>query len=190
MKFKIISLLMLTMILSVTLFAKGPGDKVQDFTIKNYDGNTYTLSNVKDAKAVVVMFWSTQCPFVQAYNDRINELVSDYQQKGFVFWAINSNNTETASDVEQHVKKNNYIFPELKDDNNLVADIFEATRTPEVFVIGKDNVILYHGRIDDNKNKSEVTTHDLMNALNDIYSGKDVTVNSTKQFGCTIKKNS
>ena len=175
-------------ILSNNLFAKGPGDKISNFTIKNYDGNTYSLSGVKDAKGVIIVFWSAQCPFVQGYNDRINDYVSDFQKKGFIFWAINSNTTESASDVEEHAKMHNYVFPVLKDENSVVADMFEATRTPEVFVLNSDNVIVYHGRIDDNKNKSEVTTYDLQNAVNDIYNGKEVAVNATKQFGCSIKR--
>jgi peroxiredoxin len=186
-KIKLLTLILLFIAPSVN-FAKEPGDKVSDFTIKNYDGKTYTLSQNKDAKATIVVFWSAQCPFVQAYNERMPEIVNTYQQKGFVFWAINSNKTESAQDVESHAKSHNYPFPVLKDKNNVVADLFEATRTPEVFVIDKDNVILYHGRIDDNKDASEVTTRDLMNALNEINDGKSVTVKSTKQFGCTIKR--
>jgi peroxiredoxin len=189
MKKTLLILTVILIILSNNIFAKGPGDKVPDFTIKNYDGKTYSLNGVKDAKGVIIVFWSTECPNVQGYNDRINDYVSDFQKKGFVFWAINSNNTESASDVEAHALQNNYVFPVLKDENSLVADLFEATKTPEVFVLNSDNVIVYHGRIDDNKNKSEVTSYDLQNAVNDIYNGKEVTVKSTRHFGCSIKKN-
>ena len=189
MKKYLFFLLTISMLLSAKLFSKDPGDVIDDFTIKNYDGNIYTLSEVKDAKAVVIMFWSTQCPNVQAYNDRINELVSTYQQKGFVFWAINSNNTESSAEVAAHSSKNNYVFPVLKDENSKVADLFGATRTPEVFVLNSNREILYHGRIDDNRDIKLVTTHDLQNALDDIYNGRDVAVKTTKQFGCTIKRN-
>ena len=170
------------------LFAKDPGDKVDNFSIKNFDGKTYSINDVKDSKGLIIIFWSTKCPFVQAYNDRINDLVSSYQQKGFIFWAINSNKTESASEVDSHAKTNNYVFPVLKDENNTVADMFGATRTPEVFIINKDNVIVYHGRIDDNKDKADVTSNDLANALDEILGGKDVSIKSTKQFGCTIKR--
>ena len=40
------------------------GDKVSDFSITNFDGNTYTLSG-NGAKATVVVFVSAECPFVQ-----------------------------------------------------------------------------------------------------------------------------
>jgi len=192
MKIKNIIFLLLSVILlstSVYLTAKEPGDEIKDFTITNYDGIVYTLSEVRDAKAVVIMFWSTECPYVQPFNDRINEFVKMYQDKGIVFWGINSNTTEPVERVKSHANENKYIFPILKDENNIVADLFEATRTPEVFVLDNSRKILYHGRIEDNSHRDKVTSYDLRNALDEILSGKEVTVKSTKSFGCTIKRN-
>jgi thiol-disulfide isomerase/thioredoxin len=192
MKIKnIIAIILITLIfvVSVNSYAKDPGETVDDFTINNYDGIVYTLSEVKDVKAVVIMFWATECPYVQPFNDRINEFVKEYQDKGFLFWALNSNYTESVERVIEHAKTNNYIFPMLKDNNNVVADLFEATRTPEVFVLDNNRTILYHGRIEDSSHKEKVTSHDLKNALDEILEGKDITVKSTKSFGCTIKRN-
>jgi len=186
---KLISLLIILLILFVTkVYSIEPGEKAQDFIIKNYDGNTYHLYDVKDVEAIVIMFWSTECPYVQPYTERINKLATDYQKKKVVFWGINSNNTESVDEVIEHKNKNGYVFPMLKDVNNVVADLFGATRTPEVFVLSKDYVLLYHGRIDDNRNASEVTQHDLKNALDEILAGKEVTTKITKQFGCSIKR--
>ncbi len=173
---------------SVKSFASDPGDKVDDFTLKNYDGTAYSLSDMKDSKAVVVMFWSCECPNVQPYNDRIGDFVKEYQQKGITFWAINANSTETVEQVSEHAKKNDYPFPVLKDVNNVVADKLGATRTPEVYVIGPDKTILYHGRISDSKFKEQETSLDLKNALDDIIAGRDVAVKTTKSFGCNIKR--
>lgn len=175
---------------SAVVFAKGPGDKAEDFTISNYDGAKYNLSEaVSNSKnGVVVMFWSTECPNVQPYNDRINDYVKGYTDNGFTVWAINSNNTEPTDEVSSHAKKNNYIFPVLKDNNNVVADLLGATRTPEVYVIGKDMTILYHGRISDNKEQASQTSHDLNTAIGEIASGKEVSVKETKFFGCSIKR--
>jgi len=184
-----LALIVLISVISINSYAKDPGETVDDFTINNYDGIVYTLSEVKDAKALVVMFWATECPYVQPFNDRINEFVKLYQDKGFVFWAINSNNTESVERVIEHSKINNYVFPMLKDNNNVVADMFEATRTPEVFVLDNNRTILYRGRIEDSSHKEKVTSYDLKNALDEILTGKEITVKSTKSFGCTIKRN-
>lgn len=191
------SILINLTVLAVTLTAfqatvisrpKGPGDKVDDFTMKNYDGTSYTLSNIKDSKAVVLMFWSTQCPWVKAYNQRVVDLANEYIKQNVTFWAINANSTETSEDIQAQATEYNYPFPELKDVNNVLADELGATRTPEIFVLDNNDVIVYHGRVDDNGDVSKVSTRDLKNALDEILSGKDVTVKNTKSFGCSIKR--
>ena len=186
-KLKLIALFIAILVTKVT-FSADPGDKVDDFSLKNYDGTSYSLSGLKDSKAVVIMFWSCVCPNVQPYNDRINDFVKEYQQKGITFLAINANSTETVDQVSEHANKNSYPFPVLKDVNNVVADKIGATRTPEVFVLSPERTILYHGRISDNKVKEQETSLDLKNALDEILTGKDVTVKNTKSFGCNIKR--
>ena len=167
-----------------------PGDKIEDFQFLILTGKSYNLAEALKTSnsGVIVMFWSTECPNVQPYNDRINDYAKEYMNKGFTVWAINSNNTESTDAVSEHAKKNGYIFSVLKDDKNVVADLFGATKTPEVFVIGKDNTILYHGRISDNKVATEQSSHDLKIAIEEIAAGKDVTVKETKAFGCGIKR--
>ena len=191
------SILSLTfLILFVILFqaftspaTKEPGDKIDDFTLQGADGNLYTLGDMKSQKAVVVMFWSTTCPNVQPYTERINSLANKYSSKGISFWAVNSNTNESMDDVKIHAQKNNYPFPSLKDFNNSVADLFGATRTPEVFMIDPSTeTVIYHGRVDDNRDETKVTSHDLQNALDELISGKEITVKNTKFFGCGIKR--
>ncbi len=184
------SLLTALLILASSLaYAKGPGDKVEDFTLKGVNGKDYNLSAaLTDNNYVIVMFWSTECPFVQPYTERINSIVNEYSTNGIVFWGINSNSTESLENVKSHAEEKGYPFPMLKDVNNVVADMLGATRTPEVYLIDKNKTVLYHGRIDDNRDADKVTVSDLKNALDEAVSGKSITVNNTKSFGCTIKR--
>lgn len=192
LKSSVLALFLMLFAVSATsnLYAKGPGDKADDFTIVNYDGSSYNLNTaLNDSKnGVIIMFWSLECPWVQPYNDRINDYVKDYTDNGFTVWAMNSNNTEPKDEIAAYVKDKSFTFPMLKDENNVVADMLGATRTPEVYIIGKDGVIKYHGRISDNKDKAAQTTHDLGTAAGELASGKDISVKETKFFGCTIKR--
>jgi peroxiredoxin len=163
------------------------GDKVSDFTIKNYDGNAYTLSQNSN-NYTVIMFWSCECPFVQPYTERISDLAKNYSEKGVTFWAVNSNTTEPTNRVKEHASEKGYPFPVLKDDNNVVADLFGAQRTPEVFVVDKNMTLVYHGRIDNDKDESKVTSSDLRNALDELLAGKPVSNPTTVSFGCGVKR--
>lgn len=162
--------------------------KTFDFSLKDYNGKSYSLSDYKDSKAVVVIYVATRCPVSNAYNQRMADLYKTFKSKGFAFLGINSNKTESVEEVKEHAQKNGLSFPILKDVNNTVADRYKASVTPEVFVLGKDHKVLYHGRIDDSRRENQVTSSDLSNALLEILSGKEVTTKETKAFGCTIKR--
>jgi peroxiredoxin len=161
---------------------------VEDFTLKNYDGKSYTLSDAKDAKAIVIMFIATRCPVSNAYNERMANLYDDYQSKGVVFFGINSNKLENSEECEKHAEENGFKFPVLKDPNNVIADKYDAQVTPEIYVINSKRELLYHGRIDNSQREGNVENHDLKNALDEILGGKTVSVSDTKAFGCTIKR--
>jgi peroxiredoxin len=188
-KFFAIFLLFIAFSFSSAITPKGPGDNADDFTLKGVDGKEYNLSTaLNSSNYVLVVFLSTECPFVQPYTDRLNSISNEYGSKGITMWGINANNTESIETVKSHAEQKGYPFPVLKDFKNVVADMLEATRTPEVFLIGKDKTILYHGRIDDNRDAEKVTTNDLRNALDEAIAGKDISVKNTKFFGCSIKR--
>ena len=73
----------------------------------------------------------------------------------------------------------------------VVADRLGATRTPESFVLDKQRVVRYRGRIDDQyaalgKRRTVVTAHDLGDALEAILAGEAVNEPRTGAVGCLI----
>ena len=163
------------------------GGKVGDFTIQDVQGSSVQFSSLK-GDVTVITFIATKCPISNDYNGRMTALYNDYTPKGVKFVFINSNNTEPASEVEQHTKKNSFPFQVYKDDNNVVADRFAAQVTPEAFVLDKGGVIGYHGAIDDSQNLARVQVQRLRKALDSILAGQPVETAQTKAFGCTIKR--
>jgi peroxiredoxin len=169
-----------------------PAKKIADLTLKDTAGKAWSLSSAKDAKAVVVIFLGTECPINNAYAPRLAELNKEYSSKGVTFVAINSNKHDTAEAIAKHAKEYGIPFPVLKDEDNKVADIFDAKRTPEAFVLDAERVIRYQGRIDDQfgvgyKRKTP-TRRDLAEALDEVLTGKAVTMASTPVAGCLISR--
>lgn len=167
-----------------------PDDPVsyENFKLTDYNGKAHSLSDYKDARAIVIMFVSTQCPVSNAYNERMEKLFEDYKDKGIAIIGINSNKQETATDIKQHAEEHNLKFTILKDEKNVIADRFGASSTPEIYVLNNKFKQLYHGRIDDSRKEAEVTQKDLRAALDEILDGKEVAVKNTKAFGCSIKR--
>ncbi len=169
------------------LSAAGPA-KVENFSLKDYNGKTVSLSDFKDAKAIVVLFIATKCPVSNAYNTRMASLSADYKGKGVVVVGINANKAESAPEVGSHAKEHGLDFAILKDVNNVIADRFEASVTPEAYVLNQSYDVLYHGRIDDSQREGNVQSRDLRAALDEILKGTAVSTASTKAFGCSIKR--
>ena len=166
----------------------GEVNKVDDFSLKDYNGKEFSLSDLKDSKAIVVIFVATECPVSNAYNSRMESIYNDYKNKNVVLIGINSNKAEDIGRIKEHAKSKGLTFPILKDEKNIIADKFRASVTPEVFVLNNNFEVLYHGRIDDSRDESDVEKKDLRNALDEILSGKQVSDPVTKAFGCTIKR--
>lgn len=165
------------------------GDAVPGFTLNDYDGKEHSLAaHLKDNDYAVVMFIATRCPVSNAYNGRMAALYGEYSQKKIAFVAINSNKAEDAAEVKEHAKENKFLFPVLKDPNNLTADAYGALVTPEIFVVDRKMQLLYHGRIDDNRNIEKVGKKDLALALDALLAGKKVADDQPRAFGCSIKR--
>jgi len=165
------------------------GDTLEPFALKDAtSGKDVDLKSAAGQKATVLMFIATTCPISNAYNERMAALAKDYSGKGVAFVGINSNKQEPAEDVAAHAKEHGFSFPVLKDLDNVKADEFGARVTPEVFVYDTGWKLRYHGRIDDKKEVSEVSSKDLSVALDAVLAGKEVAVAETKAFGCSIKR--
>ena len=161
--------------------------KFENFSLYDYNNELHSLNNLTNKNGIVIMFISTQCPVSNAYNKRMAKLFGEFNSD-FEFIGINSNKQETISEIKEHAVQNNFDFIILKDSNNVVADRFEASVTPEVFILDNDFAQKYHGRIDDSRREDDVEEENLRNALIQIKNGKGVTVKKTKAFGCTIKR--
>ena len=189
-----ISLLCTAVLLSIALLPNNylnnpaPGEKFESFTLTDYNGNKHSLSDYTESKAIVIMFIATKCPVSNAYNSRMEKIFNDYKNKGVTFLGINSNKAEDISEVRDHAKDNGLTFTILKDKKNIIADEFNASYTPEIYVLSNVFELLYHGRIDNSRRESEVNSNDLRNALDEILEGKKVSNPETKAFGCTIKR--
>ncbi|HCK99781.1 MAG TPA: redoxin [Candidatus Marinimicrobia bacterium] len=182
---------------TLEIAAKGP-----DFHLLGIDDQYYSLDSFSDADILVIIFTANHCPTAQAYEGRIMKLVDDYKDKGVTVICISSNNPDALrldeygytdigdsfDDMKQRAKENKFNFLYLYDgDKQLAAKAFGAIATPHVFILDKDRILRYTGRIDNGENIKKVTTHDTRNAIDALLAGKKVPVEKTKVFGCSIK---
>ena len=74
------------------------GDYASDFSLKNIDGKTVSLSSYSSAKGFIVVFTCNTCPYAKAYEQRVIELDKKYASQGFPVIAINPNDVSKQPD--------------------------------------------------------------------------------------------
>jgi hypothetical protein len=77
------------------------------------------------------------------------------------------------------------------DEDGKVGRAYGAKRTPEMYVINAEGVLVYHGAIDDKKSTDPAEIADAKNyiqaAVAETLAGKPVSVPRTEAYGCSIK---
>ncbi len=164
------------------------GATIVDFRLPDTDGKDHSLNSLKGKNGTVLIFIAVQCPISNAYNERMEKLAQDYKARGINVVGINSNVTEPADTVKAHAAAHKMTFVILKDNGNRIADALGATRTPEAYFLDANHRLLYHGRIDNSRDTSQVNANDLRDALEATLSGKPVTKTTANAFGCSIKR--
>lgn len=165
------------------------GSEVKPFALSCTGGNEQCLEAALGEKVIVLYFWNFKCPFIVEYEEHLSEVYSAYQgNENVVFWVIDSNHDNTNEEIEKYVEDNERPYFVIRDPENKIADLFAAERTPEVFVIGKDKKIHYHGAVADNTRVDDAETFYMKDAISAILAGEEPEVKETRSFGCTIKR--
>jgi peroxiredoxin len=163
---------------------------IANFTLSDVHAQKWSLDAQKDRQIVVVAFVSTECPLAKLYAPRLAQLAASYAGKSVAFVAIDSNVQDSLAELLAYARTAKIDFPVLRDVKNEVAAQFGAVRNPQVFVLDRQRVVRYHGRIDDQYGvgfaRTEPKQNDLKQAIDELLAGKDVTVSETPAVGCLI----
>ena len=179
-----------------------PGAKAPDFSLPATDGKTYSLRDFSAAKVLVIIFSCNHCPTAQAYEERMKQMVTDYNAKGVAIVVISPNDPDAVTlgemgytdvgdsfeEMKIRAKDKDFNFPYLYDgETSKISMEYGPQATPHVFVFDQERKLRYTGRIDDGEKPGTAKTHDTRNAIEALLAGKSVPVEKTKTFGCSIK---
>lgn len=165
-----------------------------DEKLKDITGKDITLKTAMKENGLLVMFSCNTCPVVIKNQARAVEICQYSLSKNVGVVVLNSNEAnrsgeESLDAMKNYAKAQAYDWYYAVDKNSVLADAFGANRTPECFLFDKNGKLVYHGAIDDNPtDESSVNRHHLKEAINEVVSGKAVSVKKTKSIGCNIKR--
>lgn len=165
-----------------------------DVRMKDISGKDVALSEAKTSKGLLVMFSCNTCPWVIKNQSRTNEVCKYAFDNGIGVAILNSNEAkrgddDSYADMKAYAKDQGYNWYYLVDQNHVLADAFGANRTPECYLFDSNNKLVYHGAIDDNPgDAAAVNRKHLTVAMDEMKTGKEVSVKESKSLGCTIKR--
>ena len=157
-------------------------------------GRTVSLTDFREAPALLVMFICNHCPFVKHVAAELARLDDDYLPKGVAIDAINSNDVAAHPDdapdkMKAEAQARGYKFPYLFDETQAVAHAYNAACTPDFFLFDKQQKLAYRGQLDGSRPGNDVAVdgRDLRTALNQLLAGEFVPAEQRASLGCNIK---
>jgi peroxiredoxin len=168
------------------------GEPGPPFALPAVGGDQVALEDLADRAAVAVVFSCNHCPYVRAWEDRLNDIARDYASRGVAVVAINSNDAasypaDSFDAMAERAREKGFVFPYAQDAGQEVARAYGASRTPEVFLLDGAGRLAYHGAIDDSTEPEAVRMPYLRQALDAVLAGQAPPAAETGVVGCTVK---
>ena len=167
-----------------------------ELKMKDISGKEVSFKDATRKNGLLVMFSCNTCPYVVKNQSRTREVCSYAQSNDIGVVVLNSNEANRSDEdsynaMKQYAADQQYNWYYLVDKNSAMADAFGAKRTPECYLFDKTGKLVYHGAIDDNpSDPAAVGRKHLVNAIDEMKAGKDVSVKESRSVGCSIKRNS
>ncbi len=144
-----------------------------------------------DKKLDLIVFVAPECPISEAILLNLKEISKEHNADELNIKLVVPGSLYSPAEVDSFIKTNNINYQVIIDSNAELVKKYNATITPEVFLILNDRVI-YEGAVDDRAVDNEIikqsaTENYLRDAIENALAGKEVKINKTKAVGCYIE---
>jgi peroxiredoxin len=166
---------------------------VADFELRDPAGKVIRFADLARNRPTIVVFLGVDCPLAALYAARLEELATRFPTGAVGVVAIDPNRGDDLPALAEFARAHALTFPVLKDETGRGAALFNATRSPQAFVVDAGRQIRYRGRIDDQygpggKNRAAPTREDLIEAAREVRAGRPVSVPLTECTGCYLSR--
>jgi peroxiredoxin len=174
-------------------FTLEPGQKAIDFKLPSTEGKEYSLIDFVKFKYLVIFFTCNHCPYVIGSDEITRATVEKFSKKEVGFAGINSNSENTYPEdsfpnMVERMEKNKFPWVYLYDKPQEIAKAYGALRTPHFYLFNEERKLVYTGRgVDSPRDTTKMTVNNLDLALDELVSGRTVSVPVTNPIGCNIK---
>ncbi|MBV9848301.1 MAG: thioredoxin family protein [Armatimonadetes bacterium] len=166
-----------------------------DFSLPDVvSGGSVSLESFAGKKALLVVFASPHCPFVQHVKGELARMGRDYGPQGVGVVMISANDAvqypgDGPDGLKAFAQEQGFTFPVLYDESQATARAYTAVCTPDTFIFDDARRLVYRGRFDETRpnSGSSATGAELRAALDAVLAGTPVPTDQKASIGCGIK---
>ena len=164
------------------------GAKMPAFAAPTLDGRGLSNASFKGKIGLFVLA-DTQCPCVQAVEERIKNLSQRYSAKGLRVAYVFSTPGQKPIDIARFMQNHLIGYPAIVDQNQRLLKMLDGRASSEVYLFDRAGVLRYHGRVDDETfDPKNATQHNLADAVAAVVAGKKVARPEVPAMGCAIPR--
>lgn len=169
------------------------GSKLPNFELPATDGTTKGTLYLSDGNLSLVAFTCNHCPYVKGSEEKLIEIIKEFEGRGLRALAISSNDAiqYPEDSFERMIEKSTKMqlpYPYLYDESQEVARLFDVQCTPEFYLFDRGGILIYHGAINDSpRDPNKVTKDYLSQSISQALDGSNPNPSFVHPLGCSIK---
>ncbi len=172
----------------------GTAKALAEIRLPDCYGKERELREFQKSDVQVYVFLGTECPLAKLYAPRLQKLAERFKDRPVSIVGVCSNVQDSLTEIAGYANRSGVQFPMLVDNEQKLADLLQATRTPEAIVLNAKGEQIYRGRIDDqyaiSVAKKTPSREDLALAIEAALKGEVPSPATTPAPGCVIGRRS
>lgn len=182
---------LLSLLLAVGLSLSLAAQKIESLKLWDVEKEDVVALSFKYEVAVFI-FTSTDCPFDQLYEDRIEQLIKSYQGKAD-FFLINAHSPRLDNETSGKIKTQARLLgaPYYVDIDKVAKQMLKVEKSPELAILKKNKgvyEIAYRGAIDDSpQSEEDITKQYAIAVLDNLLANKPAPYSFERAAGCRLR---
>ncbi len=112
------------------------GKLAPEFTLEKISGENQSLSDFRDGKNTIVIFWATWCPYCREQLTIMNKRIEELSQQEIKIAAVNLG--ETSDIINNFIQENNLKLEVFIDEKSSLEELYSVISLPKLVFINKE----------------------------------------------------